>query len=544
MTAGQKLPAEFTERMKRDLGDEFGAFISCYDSPRRRGLRVNTMKMTPEEFAERAPFPVKRIPWVDNGFFYPDDVMPAQHPWYAAGVYYLQEPSAMTPASRLPVREGDRVLDLCAAPGGKSTELAARLHGTGLLVSNDISVSRARALLRNLELFGAERMLVTAETPENLAGVFPGYFDRILVDAPCSGEGMFRKSPAVLEAWSPERTTECSRTQRQILQSAWEMLRPGGWMMYSTCTFTPEEDEQVIAWFLREHTDMVMQPIEPYDPGFRPGRPAWADGNPKLEKCVRIWPHVMEGEGHFLALMRKQTGERDTQAAGDRKQAEERYASVSENAKQLSCTEGSGKYTLAGEAGRRGVQRNNTAGYGEPEDKRTEDRKAAGKKGRDRSASGAQAGRKRGMAAERRAASAGSDDRQLLEDFLRGTEISAEEVVRYGDRAYLTQDLPDGVKRLNFLRNGLFVGEWKKGRFEPSQPLALALHQYPSMLNLSSEDERVKRYLRGETLQLDPETDGACSGWTLVCVDGFGLGWAKITGHVVKNRLSRSWMQN
>ncbi len=490
MTAEQKLPAAFTERMKRDLGDEYDAFISCYDSPRRRGLRVNTMKMTPEEFAERAPFPVKKIPWVDNGFFYPDDVMPAQHPWYAAGVYYLQEPSAMTPASRLPVSEGDRVLDLCAAPGGKSTELAARLHGTGMLVSNDISVSRARALLRNLELFGAERMLVTAETPENLAGVFPGYFDRILVDAPCSGEGMFRKSPAVLEAWSPERTTECSRTQRQILQSAWEMLRPGGWMMYSTCTFSPEEDEQVIAWFLREYPDMELQPIEPYDPGFRPGRPAWADGNAELEKCVRIWPHIMEGEGHFLALMRKQT--------------EEQYAT----------------------------------GYGKSEDRRTEDRKAGGKKGRDRSAGGAYAGRKRGQAA------AGSDDRQLLEDFLSGTEIPVEEVVRYGDRAYLTQDLPDGVKRLNFLRNGLFVGEWKKGRFEPSQPLALALRQYPSVLDLFSSDERVARYLRGETLMLDPEKDGDCSGWTLVRVDGFGLGWAKITGNVVKNRLSRSWMQN
>lgn len=516
----ERLPEKFTERMRENLGDEFDAFISCYDRPRRRGLRVNTMKITPQEFAEKAPFPVKKIPWVDNGFFYPDDVMPAQHPWYAAGVYYLQEPSAMTPASRLPVREGDRVLDLCAAPGGKSTELAARLHGTGVLVANDVSLSRARALLRNLELFGTERMLVTCETPENLAEVFPGYFDKILVDAPCSGEGMFRKSQAVLDAWSPERTAECSRTQRQILQSAWQMLRPGGLMMYSTCTFSPEEDEQVIGWFLREYPDMELQPVEPYYGGFRPGRPEWADGNEELRKTVRIWPHIMEGEGHFLALMKKAGGE-NCAACEDTGHTDSVYRDPGSNA------------FGSRDSGYGDSRSNDTDSIDSVfRDRRNKDRR----KKKDRGMGPARGGQKRNTP------DTAQDDRKYMEDFFRGTEIQTEKIVRYGDRAYLAQELPDGVRKLNFLRNGLYAGEWKKGRFEPSQPLALALHDYPSVLDLSSTDDRVDRYLRGETLIRDPEKDGTGSGWTLVRVDGFGLGWAKTAGNTVKNRLSRSWM--
>lgn len=512
-----KLPEKFAERMRKNLGDEFDAFIACYDRPRRKGLRVNTMKITPQEFAERAPFPVKKIPWVDNGFFYPDDVMPAQHPWYAAGVYYLQEPSAMTPASRLPVSEGDRVLDLCAAPGGKSTELAARLNGTGILAANDISLPRARALLRNLELFGTRHMLVTAETPENLAEVFPGYFDRILVDAPCSGEGMFRKSQAVLEDWSPEKTIACSRTQRQILQSAWQMLRPGGLMMYSTCTFSPEEDEQVISWFLREYPDMELQPVEPYYEGFRPGRPEWADGNEELLKCVRIWPHVMEGEGHFLALMKKNTD-------GESRAGTEKNVVGDDRRKsgEVMCDR-EGFRGSAGTAGGRADSRRAAADTG-------------GRKRRDKGNGSARGGQRKNTA------DAAQNDYILMENFFRGTEIPAEKIVRYGDRAYLAQELPEGVRKLSFLRNGLYAGEWKKGRFEPSQPLALALHDYPSVLDLSSRDDRVNRYLRGETLIKEPEKDGDVSGWTLVRVDGFGLGWAKITGNTVKNRLSRSWM--
>lgn len=191
-----------------------------------------------------------------------------QSPLYAAGVFYLQEPSAMTPASRLPIEPGERVLDLCAAPGGKATELNARLAGTGLLVANDISNARAKALLRNLELFGSENVLVTNETPAGLADVFPGFFDKILVDAPCSGEGMFRKDEAVIGTWTPERPDFFAELQREITSNAVKMLRPGGLMMYSTCTFAPQEDEGTVSFLLENFPEMELIEMEGYE-GFQ-----------------------------------------------------------------------------------------------------------------------------------------------------------------------------------------------------------------------------------------------------------------------------------
>ena len=236
-----QLPQEFLTRMQEMLGDEFDAFLTSYDAPRTAGLRVNTKKCRTEDFPPLVPGTWKKIPWIPNGYFVPDGMRMGQSPLYAAGVFYLQEPSAMTPASRLPIEPGERVLDLCAAPGGKATELNARLKGTGLLVANDISNARAKALLRNLELFGSENVLVTNETPAGLADVFPGFFDKILVDAPCSGEGMFRKDEAVIGTWTPERPDFFAELQREITSNAVKMLRPGGLMMYSTCTFAPQE---------------------------------------------------------------------------------------------------------------------------------------------------------------------------------------------------------------------------------------------------------------------------------------------------------------
>lgn len=495
------LPDEFMNRMKLLLGDEFEAFTACYENPRLRGLRVNTMKISPEEFEKKAPFYVKRIPWVTNGFFYGEDAEPARHPYYAAGVYYLQEPSAMTPASRLPVREGDRVLDLCAAPGGKSTELAAKLDGSGLLVSNDISVSRARALLRNLELFGAENIFVTAEKPENLAQVFTGYFDAILVDAPCSGEGMFRKSEEVRTDWSKEKVAKCAAIQREILENAYAMLRNGGYLMYSTCTFAPDEDEQTIAWFVQHFPDMKLQSVVPYYEGFRPGHPEWADGNPDLVKCVRIWPYVMEGEGHFMALLKKGSAENGVDTADAPKTYLEKKKSKYQNSRA-----DSGRQTRSGR-GRTGKNRDH------------------------------------------------QDEETLLRDFLKGTEFEKSAIDSHGDRAYLAQELPPGAGHLNFLRNGLYIGEWKKGRFEPSQPLALAVKNYPVCVNLFADDERVKRYLRGESLAITPEDivvkpggdtkayADIKKGWALVTVDSYGIGWGKISGQMLKNKLSRTWME-
>lgn len=209
----------------------------------------------------------------------------------------------MTPAACLPIEEGDRVLDLCAAPGGKATELAAKLRGTGVLVANDISNSRAKALLKNLELFGAGNILVTSETPERLLTYFEGWFDKILVDAPCSGEGMFRKEEAAVTDWSEATVAMCAARQQEILASAAEMLAPGGRLVYSTCTFSPEENEGVISAFLHAHPAFSVEPVEA--PWFSPARPDWIDDPaPGLEHAFRLWPHCLRGEGHFAAVLR------------------------------------------------------------------------------------------------------------------------------------------------------------------------------------------------------------------------------------------------
>ena len=236
----EQLPQEFLERMEHMLGEEYPAFLQSYEEPRKFGLRVNTMKISVEEFQRLAPFHLTPIPWIPNGFYYEREDDPARHPFYYAGLYYLQEPSAMTPASILPVMQGEHVLDLCAAPGGKATALGAKLAGEGLLVANDISASRAKALLKNLEIFGIRNSFVTNAYPAKLAEQFAGAFDKILVDAPCSGEGMFRKDLANARVWSLEKVKECAKTQHEIIRQAVSMLRPGGLLLYSTCTFSPE----------------------------------------------------------------------------------------------------------------------------------------------------------------------------------------------------------------------------------------------------------------------------------------------------------------
>ena len=489
------LPEAFCKRMKEMLGEEYEGFLASYEKPRLRGLRVNTRKISPEKFLEKAPFPVSRIPWTENGFFYGNDIYPARHPYYAAGLYYLQEPSAMAPACRLPVRAGDRVLDLCAAPGGKSTELAARLEGTGILVANDASSSRAKALLRNLELFGTENLLVTNELPVQLAGRFPSWFHAVLVDAPCSGEGMFRKDPAVAETWSPERVAFFARTQRNILENAWKMLMPGGYLMYSTCTFSPEEDEQMIRWFLDSFPDAEIREMPDRYEGFSEGRPEWADGDERVRKCVRIWPHVMEGEGHFLALLQKMPSD-DAGAWQEETQKEKpgkRKKEIRSNKKEKSGKQGAAN------------------------------------------------------PAEKRQA-------QQFEEFLSGIRgLEASRIRRYGDRAYLACELPDTVRGMNFLRNGCFIGEWKKERFEPSQPLAMILDgdsrsgmSYSNVFSLQPGDERIGRYLHGETIRPDPEDPAECrlsNGWALVCVEDYPLGWAKYAGGVLKNKYPASWRE-
>ena len=291
-----QLPENYLNNMKKLLGEEFNNYIDSFDEPRLYGLRVNTAKISVEEFLKISPFELTPIPWIPNGFYYAEEDKPAKHPYYYAGLYYLQEPSAMTPAYVLPVKEGDKVLDLCAAPGGKSTELGAKLRGSGLLVSNDISASRAKALLKNIEVFGIGNVLVTCEYPEKLAERFPNFFDKILVDAPCSGEGMFRKDNKLIKSWVSQGPDFFAPIQKNILNQAAVMLKEGGYLLYSTCTFSKLEDEDNITDFLAEHPDFVLEHIYDYE-GFTR---AFC-----MEDAIRIFPHKMQGEGHFVALLHK-----------------------------------------------------------------------------------------------------------------------------------------------------------------------------------------------------------------------------------------------
>ena len=291
------LPINYLDYMKGLLGDEYSSYIDSLNRPSYHGLRVNRLKISKEELKDKLSFSLEEIPFIDNGYIYADKENPAKDVYYHAGLYYLQEPSAMLPANRLPIEKGDRVLDLCAAPGGKATELAGKLSNTGLLYANDISASRALALLKNLELTGASNIFVTAEKPENLSVKFPLFFNKILCDVPCSGEGMFRKEPSLIKSWIEKGPEYYQNIQRTIIDSAYEMLCEGGLLMYSTCTFNEKEDEENIAYFLDKHKDMELIDIEGYE-GFSNGRLG-------LTKCVRVFPHKMIGEGHFMALLKK-----------------------------------------------------------------------------------------------------------------------------------------------------------------------------------------------------------------------------------------------
>ncbi len=272
-----KLPESFIERMKRQLPtDEWGAFFATYDGQPYKGVRANTLKITPQAFAEK--FPVgEKVAWEENGFYYDGEKVGA-HPYHAAGLFYSQEPSAMCAAPLLGVERGERVLDLCSAPGGKGTRLAADLQGEGLIVLNEPIPSRAKILLENVERMGITNAVVTCEYPDKLAEKFMGYFDKIMVDAPCSGEGMFRKNAEeALSEWSEENVSLCAKRQKEILACAARMLTDCGSLVYSTCTFAPEEDEMQAEDFLKTHPSATM------------------------EKQEKLYPHKVKGEGHFAA---------------------------------------------------------------------------------------------------------------------------------------------------------------------------------------------------------------------------------------------------
>ncbi len=291
------LPLAFVERMKKMLGEEFPSFLASYEETKSQALRLNPLKGEGRRFLELSPFSLSPVPWEENGFYFEEADRPGKHPYHEAGVYYIQEASAMVPAMLLDAQPGERILDLCAAPGGKSTQIAAAMRGEGILVCNEIHPKRAGILSENIERMGVRNAIVVNHSPDELAIRFPGYFDRVLVDAPCSGEGMFRKNADACGQWSAENVRLCAGRQDEILDCAAGMLKEGGRLVYSTCTFAPEEDEGSICRFLERHPEFGLeQPVR--FPGMERGNPLWCgqeSANGEIEKTIRLWPHRLRG---------------------------------------------------------------------------------------------------------------------------------------------------------------------------------------------------------------------------------------------------------
>lgn len=446
------LPQQFTERMKHMLGEEFGPFYDSYQKPCCRALRLNPLKADRASFPEKAPFLLRQVPWEENGFYYGQKDQPGKHPWHEAGVYYIQEASAMAPAALLDARPGERVLDLCAAPGGKTTQIGAAMRGEGILFCNEIHPARAKILSENVERMGLRNAVVTSEPPEKLAEHFPSWFDRVLVDAPCSGEGMFRRQEEARAEWSPENVKMCAKRQDMILDSAAQMVRPGGRLVYSTCTFAPLEDEGSVSRFLHRHPEFSIVPV-PKENGMRDGRPDWVLQPCKgLEGTVRLWPHCLEGEGHYAAVLQK---------------------------------EGYG-YAVAA-PGRFGLQK------GIPEKDCQEYFRF---------------------------------EKETLTVRLQGVFL------RFADQLYLAPKQLPSLAGLRVLRPGLHLGTLKKGRFEPSHALALALSAKEALRihPVFADKGDAQEWIRGMTLSADGE-----KGWYLVTVDGYSLGWGKLAGGILKN---------
>ncbi len=453
------LPQQFLERMQKFFGEEYHAFLASYERPRVHALRLNPQKTQTAHFLEKPFFHLEPVPWARDGFFYAPGEEPGKHPYHAAGVYYIQEPSAMAPAEYLfgdgeadtAPTEQERVLDLCAAPGGKSTQIAARMAGKGILLCNEIHPARAKILSENMERLGVANAMVTNEPPERLAEIFDGYFTGILVDAPCSGEGMFKKNEEAKEEWSMENIALCADRQDGILDCAASMLSAGGKLVYSTCTFAPEENEGTITRFLHRHPEFVVEKVKRY-PGMEGGRPEWYEGAlPTVRDTVRLFPHHIDGEGHFLAVLRK-AGQRGASEAGFFRR------------------------------------------FGLEQGMSQKDRRQPG-----------------GGVLEWEAFA-----RETLQKSFGGNYL------RFGDQLYLAPEGMPSIRQLKVLRPGLHLGTIKKNRLEPSHALALYLHpgQVKHCVDLPADGEEIRAYLSGQALKREGEkgwylvtVDGYSIGW-------------------------------
>lgn len=423
---------EFLLSMKEILGENFDKFLQTIDEECYRGIRINTLKATENQILPHLDFVLNQTPFCKNGYYIKTDAdNVGNHPFHHAGAYYVQEPSAMSAVTMLDVKKGDKVLDLCASPGGKSTQIASALDGSGLLFSNEIVYKRAGILLSNIERMGIKNAIVSSESPESLCQRFDSYFDKILVDAPCSGEGMFRKDKNAINEWSIEHVKSCATRQLNILNSAKSALKAGGELVYSTCTFSKEENEGVITKFLEENKDFEL--IDSH-----------CDfGTDTLKYAKRIFPY-QGGEGHFAAKLRKTDGEiKDSFYSFD-------------------------KYK----------------------------------------------------------------DTSFLDDiFVKGTYKN---LCRIGDRIYSFPDILPDISHLNILRAGVLLGEIKKGRTEPCHNAFIASKKAECVnaVDLSLNDERLRKFLHGEEIEID----NSLKGYVALCVNGITLSFGKASSKRLKNK--------
>ena len=528
------LPEEFKNRMKTLLGEEYEAFAEAFEKEsERKGLRFSLSRLfdkgesgaNKNDNFDRAEiyrnltgeFTDGEILWCRGGYYVKEDSHPGKSIYHEAGAFYLQEPSAMVVAALADVKPGEKVLDLCAAPGGKTTALGDALCGDGILVSNEIHPTRVKILSENIERMGIGNAMVLNETPEKIAELFPEYFDCVVVDAPCSGEGMFRKEEAALTEWSPENVEMCASRQREILKEAVKCVAPGGRLIYSTCTFAPAEDEENIAWFLTEYPEFHLSEIsEDIKKTVSPGRPEWCGKTavtPEKENlvqsignCVRIWPHLQKGEGHFAAVLVR--------------------TEVLQKLKELDLPEEAEKRKEES-----ALQREEeTVGEKHKNSKKKNEKNI--KKDR---------GKNIALSREMRESFELFENESLTEKgkshFTEVTTYSPKDqrvAALFGDNLYIEPFWFSG-KGVRIERAGLHVGTFAKNRFEPSLALARTLHpeDVKCVLALTKEqEEKAIAYLKGEQLN-DIPTD--LKGWTLVTYDGYSLGFGKASNGVLKN---------
>ena len=440
-----KLPEKFEARMRNMLKGEYDDFLKAMEhSPLFAGIRINALKKNAENAVLKEFGELKKIPWCEGGFYADKNIISGNHPYHLAGLFYFQEPSAMSTVSALPIEKDDYILDLCAAPGGKATQAGALLGEDGLLVANEIVKSRANILSDNIERMGIKNAVVTNETPQKLAEKYPRFFDNIIVDAPCSGEGMFRKEPQAAQEWSIEHTISCGERQKNILDSAMKMLKGGGYLVYSTCTFAPEENEMVAAYLLENYNVELITPKNLNM--LSEGKTEWSASD--FDR--RIFPHLNDGEGHFVALFHSLD------------EAENREIKKSKS----KITDGEKLYR-------------------EFEDK-------------------------------------------FLNKKLNG------EFCLFGENLYLKPENID-IDKIKVVRAGLHLGICRKGRFEPSYALCLALKSadFKNSIDFDCKSDILKKYLMGDTIPCDK------NGWCAVTVNGYPIGWGKASGGILKNHLKR-----